>query len=89
MKCVEEAVQWNGELGGLGFMINVRPTIKSFSKSISRRELKEELNAEKFLVALLWIQLFYIWPIHLFLEKDDGEKFVEEAKLGSVWKKLP
>jgi len=28
--------QWNGELGDEGFLVEVRPTIKGFSKSFSR-----------------------------------------------------
>jgi len=42
MKCVEEYCNGNGELGGVGFLIEVRQTIKGFSKSFSRRELKEK-----------------------------------------------
>jgi len=34
----------NDELVGVGFLIEVRPTINGFSKSFSRRELKDELK---------------------------------------------
>jgi len=41
---VEEYCKGNGELGGVKFLVGVRPTTRGFSKSFSRRELKEELN---------------------------------------------
>jgi len=37
-------LQWNGELNRVGFLVEVWQTTKGFSKSFSRRELKEELN---------------------------------------------
>jgi len=44
IKCMEEDLHENDELVGVGFLIEVRPTIKGLSKSFSRRELKEELK---------------------------------------------
>jgi len=51
MKTMKEVSNENGELGGVRFLVEVMPTTKGFSKSFSRRELKEKLNtsAEKIL----------------------------------------
>ena len=50
IKLGEEDFNRNGELGGVGFLVEVRLTTKGLFKSFSRRELKEELNTrvEKF-----------------------------------------
>jgi len=43
-KLVVEEFNGIGELGWARFLVEVRPTTKGFSKSFSRRKLKEELN---------------------------------------------
>jgi len=37
MKLSEEDCKGNGELGGVGFLVEVRPTTKGLSKSFSTR----------------------------------------------------
>jgi len=44
MKLVEEDCKGNGELGGIGVLVEVRPTTKSFSKFSQEESSKKSLK---------------------------------------------
>jgi len=44
MKLVIEDFNGNGELGGVRFLVEVRPTTKGFSKSFSMNNSKKSLS---------------------------------------------
>jgi len=81
MKLAEEDCKGNGELGGVGFLVEVSPTTEGFSKSFSRRELKKEINTR----AENSTAFHYVNKAHLYIaytvicRRKEMEKLVGEA----------
>jgi len=91
MKCMEEALHGNDELVRVGFLIEVRPTIKGFPKSFSRRELKEELKTgvgkiQQHFIKKVQANLYIAYK--LIHRRKEWEKIVGEALQPSFYDKL-